>query len=148
MCMCVCACVHMCVHTQSCPTLCDLRLLCPQDFSGKNTGMGCQFLLQGIFPTQGSNPCLLRLLHWRQILYCWATWEAPYIEILDSIASQFFVFVQESLTAAHPRVLCLSFTTLMGDGSLLLVMRRVSKWLGKPPFPHFYSSSFWSSWIT
>ena len=124
MCMCVCACVHMCVHTQSCPTLCDLRLLCPQDFSGKNTGMGCQFLLQGIFPTQGSNPCLLRLLHWRQILYCWATWEAPYIEILDSIASQFFVFVQESLTSAHPRVLCLSFTTLMGDGSLLLVMRR------------------------
>ena len=27
--------------------------------------MGCHFLLQGIFPTQGSNPCLLRLLHWQ-----------------------------------------------------------------------------------
>ena len=26
---------------------------------------GCHFLLQGIFLTQGSNPCLLRLLHWR-----------------------------------------------------------------------------------
>ena len=29
---------------------------------GKNTGMGCHFLLQGIFPTQGSN---LHLLHWQ-----------------------------------------------------------------------------------
>ena len=43
----------------SCPTLCDPmdcsapRLLCPWDSPGKNTGAGCQFLLQGIFPTQG-----------------------------------------------------------------------------------------------
>ena len=33
--------------------------LCPWNFSGKNTGMGCHFLLQGIFPTQGLNPWLL-----------------------------------------------------------------------------------------
>ena len=34
-------------------------------FSGrKNTGVGCYALFQGIFPTQGSNPHLLRLLHW------------------------------------------------------------------------------------
>ena len=38
------------------------RLLCPWDFPGKNTGVGCHFLLQGIFPTQGSNP---HLLHWQ-----------------------------------------------------------------------------------
>ena len=38
----------------------------PWDFPGKNTGMGCHFLLQGIFLTQGSNPSLL---HYRQILY-------------------------------------------------------------------------------
>ena len=31
------------------------RLLCPQDFPGKNTGLGCHFLLQGIFPTQELN---------------------------------------------------------------------------------------------
>ena len=42
------------------------RLLCPWDSPGKNTGVGCQFLPQGIFPTQGSN---LGLLHCRQILY-------------------------------------------------------------------------------
>ena len=42
------------------------RLLCPWDFTGKNTGVGCHFLLQGIFPAQESNP---GLLHCRQILY-------------------------------------------------------------------------------
>ena len=39
------------------------RLLCPWNFQGKNTGMGCHFLLQGIFPTQGSNLCFLHLLY-------------------------------------------------------------------------------------
>ena len=34
------------------------RLLCPWDSLGKNTGMGCHFRLQGIFPTQGLNPGL------------------------------------------------------------------------------------------
>ena len=33
-------------------------------FPSKNTGVGCHALLQGIFPTQGSNPRLLGLLHW------------------------------------------------------------------------------------
>ena len=36
----------------------DTRLLHPWDFLGKSTGVGCHFLLQGIFPTQGSNPGL------------------------------------------------------------------------------------------
>ena len=35
------------------------------DSPGTNTGVGCHFLLQGIFPTQGSNPHLLCLLHWQ-----------------------------------------------------------------------------------
>ena len=35
------------------------RLLCPWDFPGKRTGVGRHFLLQGIFPTQGWNLCLL-----------------------------------------------------------------------------------------
>ena len=42
---------------QSCPTLCDpvdcrARLLCPWNSPGKNPGVGCHFLLQGIFPTR------------------------------------------------------------------------------------------------
>ena len=39
------------------------RLLCPWNFPGKTTEVGCHFLLQGIFPTQGSNPRHLSLLH-------------------------------------------------------------------------------------
>ena len=35
------------------------------DSPGKNTGVGCHFLLQGIFPTQGSNLHLLYLLCWQ-----------------------------------------------------------------------------------
>ena len=46
---------------QSCPTLCDPRdgnpPGSPWDSPGKKTGVGCHFLLQGIFPTQGSNSC-------------------------------------------------------------------------------------------
>ena len=36
---------------------------------GKNTGVGCHDLFQMIFPTQGWNPRLSRLLHCRRILY-------------------------------------------------------------------------------
>ena len=42
------------------------RLLCPWISPSKNTRVGCHFLLQGIFLTQGLNP---GLLHYRQILY-------------------------------------------------------------------------------
>ena len=46
------------------------RLLCPWDFPGKNTGVGCHFLLQGIFQTQGWNS---GLLFYRPIIYHWNT---------------------------------------------------------------------------
>ena len=42
------------------------HLLCPWDSPGKNTGVDCHSLLQGIFPTEGLNP---GLLHCRQSLY-------------------------------------------------------------------------------
>ena len=56
---------------QSCPTLQHneqepARLLCPWDSPGKNTGVGCHFLLYRIFLTQGSNMCLLCLLLWQE----------------------------------------------------------------------------------
>ena len=49
------------------------RLLCLWDSPDKNTWVGCHFLLQGTFLTQASNLPLLCLLHYRQILYHWAT---------------------------------------------------------------------------
>ena len=52
------------------------RLLCPWDSPGKNIGVGFHALLQGIFPTQGSNLHFLGLLHCRWILYHIATREA------------------------------------------------------------------------
>ena len=61
----------VCSVTQSCLTLCNSLDSSLPDFSvhgifqAKNTGIGCHFLLQGIFPTQGSNPHLLYLLHWQ-----------------------------------------------------------------------------------
>ena len=41
------------------------RLLCPWNFPGKDTGVSCHFLLQGIFLTLGSNLHLVCLLHWQ-----------------------------------------------------------------------------------
>ena len=49
------------------------RLLCPWDSPGKNTRVGCHFLLQGIFSTQKSNPSPL---HWGWFFTIWATREA------------------------------------------------------------------------
>ena len=62
-------CKHGCINTErkwkrSRSVVSDS--LRPWDFPGKNTGVGYHFLLQGIFPTQGSNP---GLLHCRQTLY-------------------------------------------------------------------------------
>ena len=44
----------------------SIRLLCPWDSPGENTGVGCHFLLQGIFPTEELNLSLLHLLHWQK----------------------------------------------------------------------------------
>ena len=51
---------------QSCPTLRPYGLYSTWDFPGQNTGVGSLSLLQGIFPTQRSNP---GLLHCRRTLY-------------------------------------------------------------------------------
>ena len=56
----------MCDSFASPRTVQPTRLLCPWDSPGKSTGVGCRFLLQGIFLTQGSNP---GLVHYRRTLY-------------------------------------------------------------------------------
>ena len=64
--------VVCCLAAKSCVShlrprgLWPTQLLWPGDSPGKNTGVGCPFLLQGIFPSQGSTP---RLLHCRRIPY-------------------------------------------------------------------------------
>ena len=65
-----------CLVINSCLTLLrphglePARLLCSSDSPGKNAGVGCHFLLKGIFSAQGSN---LHLLLGKQILYHWTT---------------------------------------------------------------------------
>ena len=82
-CVCVCECVCMLSHVWFFVTSWTVAhhgtvaLLCPWNFSGKNTGACCHFLFQGIFPTRGSNPCLWIPCTGRQILDHWATWEVP-----------------------------------------------------------------------
>ena len=76
---------------QSCLTLCNLwtvatSLLCPWDFPGKNTGVGCHALFQGIFLTQGSSLHLIRLLHWQagSLPPCHLgspTWQAAFVSL-------------------------------------------------------------------
>ena len=85
--------LDLCMHAkslQSCPTLCN-----PMDCSlpgssvygdspGKNTGVGCRVLLQGIFLTQGLNPRLLRLLHWQAGSLPLAPPGKVYLDLYDS----------------------------------------------------------------
>ena len=83
-------CAVLCLVIQLYPTLCD-HMVCRLpgfsvhgDSSGKNTGAGCHVLLQGIFPTQGSNP---GLLHCRQIPYHLSHQGSP--RILKQVAYPF-----------------------------------------------------------
>ena len=65
-CVCVCVLSHSVVSDSlQSYALYLSSLLCPWNFPGKNTGVGCYFLLQGIFPAQGLNLSLLCLPHWQ-----------------------------------------------------------------------------------
>ena len=63
---CVCLCVLSRVRLSTTPWTVVRQAPLSRDFPGKNTGMDCHFLPQGIFPTQESNP---DHLHCGQILY-------------------------------------------------------------------------------
>ena len=75
-------CCVLCLVAQSCPALCEPMDCSPPgssahgDSAGKNTGVGCHALLQGIVPTQGLNP---GLPHCRQILYHLSHQGSPYL---------------------------------------------------------------------
>ena len=82
----------LCLAAQSCPTLCDPMYCSPPgssvhgDSPSKNTGVDCQTLLQGIFPTQESNP---GLPHCRWVLYCLSHQGSQWL--LQWIAYPFFL---------------------------------------------------------
>ena len=59
------ACLLNSVCLSGSPWTLPARFLWPWDFPGKNTGVGYHALLQGIFPTQGSNLSLLLFINWQ-----------------------------------------------------------------------------------
>ena len=70
------------------------RLLRPWTSPGKNTGVVCHSLPQGIFPTQGSNP---GFPHCRQILYCLSLQGSPCIYINTDIYNKYIVCVYKDI---------------------------------------------------
>ena len=110
-----------------CLTLCNpmncspTRLLCLWDSPGKNTGLGCHALLQGISPIQGSNLHLFCLLHWQVgSLPLAATWE-----VLSSI----YLTINKGLFF-NPDIFV-----------FLLQSSLWSKWRGIIYIPHFIITS-------
>ena len=84
--MCVCVLSYSAVSDCLAPHgLYPARLLCPWDFPGNITGVGCHFLLQGIFPTEGLNP---GLLHCRWILYRLNHQGSPKTEVIKGACSR------------------------------------------------------------
>ena len=88
-CVYVCVCVSCSVVSNSLQPhrLQPAKLLCPWNSPDKSTRMGCRSLLQGIFPTQGSNP---GLLHCRHILYHLSHLGSPKVSVAqDNILVSF-----------------------------------------------------------
>ena len=93
------------------------RLLCPRDSPGKNTGVGCHFLLQGIFRTRGSNPGLLR-------------WEAGSLPLgrQGSLAASltYKAAVSQNLVPGHARTRNTDFTSVSPSGSFDVLLSGIS----------------------
>ena len=96
--MCTCWC---CLVAKSCLTLwpqglLPARLLCPIDFSGKNTGVSCHFLLRGSSRPR-DRTCVSCIGRW--ILYHWVTCKARLYAYLYSYILRYYVCVQTWCTA-------------------------------------------------
>ena len=80
------------------------RLLYPWNSLGKNTGVGCHFLFQVIFPTQGSNP---GLVHCRQILCHLSHQGSPNTEFSWTSAEKQKLKMHPQEAGSQKRVRCL-----------------------------------------
>ena len=87
------------------------RLLCLWDFSGKNTGVGCHFLLQEIFPTQELN---LHLLHWQVDSLPLSHLGGPKIEQVY-LHGKWYVYLKYKFKWAYCIFIYHSHTLVVGD---------------------------------
>ena len=125
---------YMCAKLlQSCPTVCDPMDCSPPGSSvhGKKTRVVCHALLQGIFPTQGLNLCLVCLLHWEEALWvvckfwklilCWSHQQICKYFLPNCEMSFCFVYfasfaVQELLRVSRSHLFIFVFTSIiLGD---------------------------------
>ena len=81
------------------------RLLCPWDSPGKNTGVGCHALLQGIFLNQVLSPHLLSLLDCWVFLYRWDTEEDPWRTVWRFLKKKYHMIQQSHSWACTQRKL-------------------------------------------
>ena len=105
--------------TQLCPTICN-PMDCPWNSPGQNTGVGSLSLLQGIFPTQGSNPGLPRC---RRILYQLSHKGSPDLQVVDSVHLLTFCRGLPSLSlwlVTHPGQWGAQLTSIKRSGVIIL----------------------------
>ena len=112
----------------------------PMEFPGKNTGVGCHFLLQGIFLNHRSNLGLLCLLHWLANSLPLALLHILYIAV--------YICQSQSPNSSHPPPpswcpylcsLCLCLSALQTGSSVPFFLDSTSKWLS------YVSFSVWLS---
>ena len=114
------------------------RFSCPWAYLGKKTGVGCLFLLQGIFQTQKLNQSLLPLLHCRQMLYCWTTGEA----LNSTINILIYIFL--NIYLIFLRIRCLELKVLCDKMYLTLTPWTIA--YQAPLSMGFSSWECWSGW--
>ena len=112
-------------------------LLCPQNYPSRNTGAGCHFLLQGLFPTQGWNSSLLCLFIGRWVLYHCTYSEAPIVNCTEDAGhGSRCVKAWLTLTSPLPRWLTpRPGTWVMGIGCVPLHRPTVRPHSMATPFP-------------
>ena len=94
-------------------------LLCPWDFPGNNTAVGCHFLLQDIFPTQGSSPSLP---HCMLFLYLWDIREAHLsIVLLLQQPKRTKTLLQQPQQTMTPQSIVPSLNRLWSLGDVLVI---------------------------
>ena len=110
-------------------------LYSPWNSSGQNTGGGSLFLLQGIFPTQGSS---LDLPHCRRILCLLSHKGSPLFTMFTSKVN--YIYLYKKLPSCLPK--CLSFITLASNDFLVFCIL-ASNWFYQFLFLFFVFFSYY-----
>ena len=129
-------CVLSCFgHVRLLATLWTTTLLSPWDSLCKNARVGCHAPLQGIFPTQGSNPCFLRLLHYSGVFTTEPPGKPPLYPSRPSVPHRAFLLqVRQSagLILSSSKMKAVLPTKLL-SGSVSLMGTPRGPWSGPPP---------------